>query len=273
MKKIVIYWKGWIWKSTTSTHLAIAFAKKWLKVLQVWCDPKHDSCKRILNWISEIPTVIDVSKNTEVDEFTKEMIIHKWRFWIDCIEAWWPIAWLWCAWRGISLMFEVFEELDLLNDKNYDVAIFDVLWDVVCWWFASPLKMWFADQIYIVLSEEIMSMYAANNISKAIVNYSRNWIWLAWVILNLRWNDSEIKVVKDFVNELWTDLVWVIPRSEGILKAERKNMTLFEFDENHNDLNNYKNLSEFILTNTNKIIPKTFTDKKFDDFIYDNFYK
>jgi len=48
-----------------------------------------------------------------------------------------------------------------------------------------------------------MSMYAANNISKAIVNYSRNWIWLAWVILNLRWNDSEIKVVKDFVNELW----------------------------------------------------------------------
>jgi len=171
MKKIVIYWKGWIGKSTTSTHLSVAFARQWLKVLQVGCDPKHDSCKRVFSWVNNISTVVDLAKNMEVEDFTKDVIIHKWRFGIDCIEAWWPIAGLWCAWRWISLMFEIFEELELLDENNYDVAIFDVLWDVVCGGFASPLKMWFADQIYIVLSEEIMSMYAANNISKAIVNY------------------------------------------------------------------------------------------------------
>lgn len=273
MKKIVIYWKGWIWKSTITTHLSVAFAKSWLKVLQVWCDPKHDSCKRILNWVKYIPTVIDVSKDIDIEDIKSNMIIHKWRFGIDCIEAGWPIAWIWCAWRGISLMFEIFEELNILDENNYDIVIFDVLWDVVCWWFASPLKMWFADQIYIVLSEEIMSMYAANNISKAIINYSKNWIWLAGIILNLRSNFADIDSVKDFVLELWSEIIWIINRSEWILKAEKQNMTLFEFDENHNDLKKYNNLSEYILKNNKKIVPNTFSDKEFDDFIYDNFYK
>lgn len=272
MKKIVIYWKWWIGKSTTSTHLSVAFAKKWLRVLQVWCDPKHDSCKRILQWVKNIPTVIDLSKDRDIYDFTKELIVHKWRFWIDCIEAWWPIAWLWCAWRWISLMFEIFEDIGLLDDSNYDIVIFDVLWDVVCGWFASPLKIWFADEVYIVLSEEIMSLYAANNIAKAIVNYQKNWIWLSWIILNLRSNDSDKKVVEDFTAKLWSKIVWVMNRSEWILQAEKKNMTLFEFDENHPDLIKYKELSNLMLKNNNKIIPHTFSDTEFDDFIYDKFY-
>lgn len=271
MKKIVIYWKWWIWKSTTSTHLAVSFAKKWLRVLQVWCDPKHDSCKRILNWVRDIPTVIDMSKNRDIFDFTKDMIIHKWRFWIDCIEAWWPIAWLWCAWRGISMMFEIFEEIWLLDESNYDVVIFDVLGDVVCWWFASPLKVWFADQVYIVLSEEIMSLYAANNIAKAIDNYKRNGIWLSGIILNLRSNESSINVVKEFSEALWSEIVWIINRSEWILKAEKKNMTLYEFDENDVDFKMYDDLSDFMLVNEKKVVPKTFSDREFDDFIYDRF--
>ena len=272
MKKIVIYWKWWIGKSTTATHLSVSFAKKWLKVLQVWCDPKHDSCKRILKWVKNIPTVIDLSKDRDAFDFSKELIVHKWRFWIDCIEAWWPIAWLGCAGRGISLMFEIFEDIWLLEDWEYDVVIFDVLWDVVCGWFASPLKMWFADQVYIVLSEEIMSIYAANNIAKAIVNYKNNGIGLSWIILNLRSNESSQDTVKRFSNILWTNVVWIMNRSEWILNAEKNNMTLYEFDETHTDLKRYDELSEFILENDKKIIPNTLNDKDFDDFIYDNFY-
>jgi len=49
-------------------------------------------------------------------------------------------------------------------------------------------------------------------------------------------------------------------------------MTLYEYDENHKDLEKYNRLSDFILKNTNKIVPKTFTDREFDDFIYNNFY-
>jgi len=272
MKKIVIYWKWWIGKSTTTTHLSVAFAKMWLKVLQVWCDPKHDSCKRILSWVKNIPTVIDLSQDRDIYDFTKDLIIHTWRFWIDCIEAWWPIAGLGCAWRGISLMFEIFEEIELLKDWNYDVVIFDVLWDVVCGWFASPLKIWFADEVYIVLSEEIMSLYAANNISKAIVNYSRNGIGLSWIILNLRNNDSDVKIVDDFTKKLGSKIVWVMNRSKWVLDAEKQNMTLFESDIQHKDLTNYTDLARYMLENKTKIIPNTFSDAEFDDFIYDKFY-
>jgi nitrogenase subunit NifH len=60
-------------------------------------------------------------------------------------------------------------------------------------------------------------------------------------------------------------------RSEGILQAEKKNMTLYEFDEKHSDLEMYNNLTEFMLKNSTKIIPTTFTDRDFDDFIYDRF--
>ncbi|MDD2566145.1 MAG: AAA family ATPase [Candidatus Gracilibacteria bacterium] len=272
MKKIVIYGKGGIGKSTTSTHLSVAFAKKGLRVLQVGCDPKHDSCKRILQGVKNIPTVIDLSKDRDIYDFTKELIVHKGRFGIDCIEAGGPIAGLGCAGRGISLMFEIFEDIGLLDDSNYDIVIFDVLGDVVCGGFASPLKIGFADEVYIVLSEEIMSLYAANNIAKAIVNYQKNGIGLSGIILNLRSNDSDKKVVEDFTAKLGSKIVGVMNRSEGILQAEKKNMTLFEFDENHPDLIKYKELSNLMLKNNNKIIPHTFSDTEFDDFIYDKFY-
>jgi hypothetical protein len=49
-------------------------------------------------------------------------------------------------------------------------------------------------------------------------------------------------------------------------------MTLFEFDENHSDLKGYNDLAEFMLGNEEKVVPTTFTDTEFDDFIYDKFY-
>jgi nitrogenase subunit NifH len=49
-------------------------------------------------------------------------------------------------------------------------------------------------------------------------------------------------------------------------------MTLYEFDENHTDLKKYDDLSDFMLKNKKKIIPTTFSDREFDDFIYDKFY-
>ena len=43
MLKIAIYGKGGIGKSTISSNLSVALAKKGYKVMQIGCDPKADS--------------------------------------------------------------------------------------------------------------------------------------------------------------------------------------------------------------------------------------
>ncbi len=42
-KVFAVYGKGGIGKSTTSSNLSVAFSKLGKRVLQIGCDPKHDS--------------------------------------------------------------------------------------------------------------------------------------------------------------------------------------------------------------------------------------
>ena len=75
MRKIAIYGKGGIGKSTTTSNLSAALAlkgykvmqvgcdpKKGYKVMQVGCDPKSDSTKNLMGG-KRIPTVLEQLKN------------------------------------------------------------------------------------------------------------------------------------------------------------------------------------------------------------------
>lgn len=265
MEKIAIYWKWWIWKSMISTNISACFSMIWKKVLQVWCDPKKDSTKKLLNWKKIIPIMDKIKFNNNFVDINELTI--KWFNWIDCIEAWWPIPWTGCAWRWISKMFEIFDDVDLLK-SNYDIILFDVLWDVVCWWFASPLRLWYWEKIFIVISEEIMSMYACNNICKAVLEYKNNWIYIWWIIVNARDNSINKKVIETFVNKINLDIISWIPRSEIISKAEYKAMSLAEFDPDSDIIKIFYKLNEDILNikKENKKIPTPITDEEFEDF-------
>ena len=48
MRKIAIYGKGGIGKSTTTSNLSAALAEKGYRVMQVGCDPKADSTKGLM---------------------------------------------------------------------------------------------------------------------------------------------------------------------------------------------------------------------------------
>ncbi|UFX83311.1 ArsA-related P-loop ATPase [Candidatus Absconditicoccus praedator] len=274
MKKIVIYGKGGIGKSTVSTHLSVYYALNGYKVLQVGCDPKHDSTKRLLPKNTDIKTVIDITKYYDIDEISKDMFVYSGKFGIDCVEAGGPIAGIGCAGRGISLMFEIFEEVDLLQTSNYDIVIFDVLGDVVCGGFASPLKIGFADSVYLVTSEEIMSLYAANNIARAVVNYSRNGIDLGGLILNQRSNDVDIAPVKGFAYSIGTKIIGTVPRSNELLEMEKKGKTVFEDDSLSYStiVKHFKGIADNI-DESRGVVPTPFDDKEFDDFVFYNFQK
>lgn len=265
MERIAIYWKGWIWKSTISCNISAQFSKLWKKVLQIWCDPKADSTKKITGW-KRISTVMEMLSRqndyTSISELTTEGYN-----WIDCIEAWWPIPGTWCAGRWISKMFEIFDDVDLLKE-NYDVILFDVLWDVVCWWFASPLRVWYGEKIFMVISEEIMSMYACNNICKAVNQYNRNGIYIWWVIVNARSNTLNKDIIIKFVEKIWLDIIAFIPRSNMIACAEYKAMTLSEYNPDAEVIKVFDKLVQDILSvkKGDKKNPMPMDEEEFDNF-------
>lgn len=265
MERIAIYGKGWIWKSTISCNISAQFSKMWKKVLQVWCDPKADSTKKLTSW-KRIVSIMEMLSKQDDYVSINELTV-KWYNWIDCIEAGGPIPWTWCAWRGISKMFEIFDDVDLLKE-DYDVILFDVLWDVVCGWFASPLRVWYGEKIFIVVSEEIMSMYACNNICKAVNQYSRNWIYVGWVIVNARSNTLDKEIITKFVEKIWLDIIAFIPRSDMIACAEYKSMTLSEYNSDAEVIKVFDTLVQDILKvkKEDKKEPKPMSEEEFDNF-------
>lgn len=115
MEKIVIYGKGGIGKSTVASNLSLVYALQGKKVLQIGCDPKHDSTLRILNGI-KIKTVMDALHEDQDIELNK--VLKTGVYEIDCLEAGGPPPGVGCAGRGITRMFEFFEEQSVLNKKN-----------------------------------------------------------------------------------------------------------------------------------------------------------
>ena len=75
--KIAVYGKGGIGKSTTSCNISVALARRGQKVLQIGCDPKHDSTFTLTGFL--IPTIIDTlqSKDYHYEDIWPEDVIHK----------------------------------------------------------------------------------------------------------------------------------------------------------------------------------------------------
>lgn len=223
MERLVFYGKGGIGKSTLSANVAALLVREGKRVLHVGCDPKHDSTVALMDG-EMIPTVVD----REYGEVVRpEDIVRVSRSGVHCVEAGGPQAGVGCAGRGISRTLEVFDKADLLSPERYDVVTFDLLGDVVCGGFAAPLRHRVGEKVVIVSSEEVMSLYAANNIARAIVNYASNGIVCAGVLLNVR-DDDDLAPAERFAALLNTRILGVIRRDPLIREAEYRRITVAE---------------------------------------------
>ena len=254
MRQVAIYGKGGIGKSTTTQNLTAGLAEMGKKIMVVGCDPKADSTRLLLGGLAQ-KTVLDTLREEGEDVDLNE-ILKKGYGGIKCVESGGPEPGVGCAGRGIITSINMLEQLGAYDD-DLDYVFYDVLGDVVCGGFAMPIREGKAQEIYIVASGEMMAMYAANNISKGIAKFANSGgVRLGGVICNSRKVENERELLEAFAKKLGTQLIYFVPRSHDVQKAEINKQTVIEFSPEVEQADEYRALAKAIDGNDMFVIPK-----------------
>jgi nitrogenase iron protein NifH len=254
MKQIALYGKGGIGKSTTSANLSAALSGMGLSVLQIGCDPKRDSTRMLMQGVF-IPTVMDLVRTRGEAALSLDDIVYTGYNGVRCVEAGGPEPGVGCAGRGIIATFQLLEKFGALTG---DVIVYDVLGDVVCGGFAMPMRQGYAQEIYLVTSGEMMSLYAANNICKAIQRLSlrvKSKCRLAGIICNAKGQPREEELVTEFARRVNSSLVQYIPRDHIVQLAEVNRRTVIEYSPDSAQAGHYRSLARHVMENTRLSIP------------------
>ncbi len=222
---LAVYGKGGIGKSTTSSNLSAAFSKLGKRVLQIGCDPKHDSTFTLTKRM--VPTVIDVLESVDFhsEELKPEDFVFEGYGGVMCIEAGGPPAGTGCGGYVTGQTVKLLKEHHLLEDT--DVVIFDVLGDVVCGGFAAPLQH--AHYCLIVTANDFDSIFAMNRIVAAIPAKSKNYrVRLGGVVVN---RSKDTDQVDRFNNRVGLTTMAHFQDVDAIRRSRLKKCTIFEMDD------------------------------------------
>jgi nitrogenase iron protein NifH len=256
MRKIAIYGKGGIGKSTTTQNTVAGLAEMGKKILVVGCDPKADSTRLLLGGLAQ-KTVLDTLRE-EGEDVELDDVIKLGFSGVRCVESGGPEPGVGCAGRGIITSVNLLEQLGAYDVNNFetDYVFYDVLGDVVCGGFAMPMREGKAQEIYIVVSGEMMAMYAANNISKGIVKFAEaGGVRLGGLICNSRKVDNEQNMIEAFAAKLGTQMIHFVPRDNMVQRAEINRKTVIDFDPVHGQADEYRALAKKIDENKMFVIP------------------
>ncbi|MBU4536397.1 MAG: nitrogenase iron protein [Euryarchaeota archaeon] len=267
VRKIAIYGKGGIGKSTTQQNTAAAMAEfQDQKIMIHGCDPKADSTRLVLGGKMQT-TMMDTLRELGEEGCTPEAVVETGFKGIKCVESGGPEPGVGCAGRGVITAISLME-MHGVYEENLDFVFFDVLGDVVCGGFAMPVRDGKAEEIYIVASGEMMALYAANNICKGMVKYAhQSGVRLGGIICNSRNVDGELELMEEFCGKIGTQLIHFVPRDNIVQKAEFNKKSVIEFDPECNQAMEYKELGRKIIENKNFVIPTPMSMDEMEELV------
>ncbi len=269
MRKVAIYGKGGIGKSTTTQNTVAGLAEMGMKVMVVGCDPKADSTRLLLGGLQQ-KTVLDTLRE-EGEEVELEDIIKEGYKLTRCTESGGPEPGVGCAGRGIITSVNLLEQLGAYDEEwGLDYVFYDVLGDVVCGGFAMPIRDGKAEEIYIVCSGEMMAMYAANNICKGILKYAdAGGVRLGGLICNSRKVDNEREMIEELARRIGTQMIHFVPRDNFVQRAEINRKTVIDYDPTHPQADEYRALANKINDNKMFVIPKPLEIDELESLLID----
>jgi light-independent protochlorophyllide reductase subunit L len=263
-KVFAIYGKGGIGKSTTSSNLSAAFSKLGKRVLQIGCDPKHDSTFTLTGKL--VPTVIDILETVDfhAEELKIEDFVYEGYGGVMCVEAGGPPAGTGCGGYVVGQTVKLLKEHHLLEDT--DVVIFDVLGDVVCGGFAAPLQH--ADRALIVTANDFDSIFAMNRIVQAIAAKAKNYdVRLGGVIANRSAGTDQID---KFNKRVGLKTMAHFPDIDAIRRSRLKKCTIFEMEDTPEIVavqNEYLRLAASLLEDLPPIEAESLKDREIFDLL------
>jgi light-independent protochlorophyllide reductase subunit L len=263
-KVFAVYGKGGIGKSTTSSNLSAAFSKLGHRVLQIGCDPKHDSTFTLTKKL--MPTVIDVLETVEfhAEELRPEDYMFEGYNGVMCVEAGGPPAGTGCGGYVVGQTVKLLKQHHLLEET--DVVIFDVLGDVVCGGFAAPLQH--AERAIVVAANDFDSIFAMNRIVAAIGAKSKNYdVRLAGVVAN---RSRETDEIDRFCDQIGMQRLAHFRDVDAIRRSRLKKCTLFEMGDDPEVIeaqNEYLRLAQMLWDGVEPSTAQPMKDRDIFDFL------
>jgi nitrogenase iron protein NifH len=267
LRQIAFYGKGGIGKSTTSQNTLAAMAEMGKRIMIVGCDPKADATRLILNSKAQ-DTVLQLAADAgSVEDLELEDVWRDGFGGIKCVESGGPEPGVGCAGRGVITAINFLEENGAYEDLDY--VSYDVLGDVVCGGFAMPIRENKAQEIYIVMSGEMMALYAANNISRGILKYAHSGgVRLGGLICNSRQTDREIDLANALAERLGTKMIHFVPRDNVVQHAELRRQTVLQYKPDCNQAHEYRELARKIDENGGQgVIPTPISMQELEDML------
>jgi len=272
MRQIAIYGKGGIGKSTVAAHLSYTFADRGMKVLQVGCSPKNDSTRPLLDDFPK--TILDVLREKEFDYEAVSVndvvyespLPFKNGGRVCCAESGGPEPGVGCGGKGVVEAIETLTRLNVFKNYSFDIAIYDILGDVVCGGFSLPIRQGYAQETYVVASGELEALYQVTNVSKVIKRFEvRSGAKLGGLIINLRRVKNELQMVQDFAQKIGTRIIGIIPFSQIVKECGGQAKTVFTLAPDSEEAGIYTGIGDAVLANKDLVIPNTI---EFED-LYD----